>query len=159
MNRRIFFLLSGATALISIALFLKQFLLPNNDIIKQVFPSYSDANLANAFSHGMIPDFLPKSSTQISSERNIDLDTLVVSFNFGNDFNDFLSKQKKQGNPPPQSIIEQTPFSDISADRLDYFFWGGINQMCAAHLIIDRANKRATYIYNLAPHSVGCMSP
>jgi hypothetical protein len=70
--------------------------LPSKDIVVEKYPTYSDAVRLEAFDHGMIPDFLPRSSKNIVSLRNLDVNSLEVAFDFAEgDFDKFLSQQKK----------------------------------------------------------------
>lgn len=149
--------LSGMAVFLLILAKLPEFM--DGGVVKEKYSSYHDAMSKEAIAHGMVPDFLPISATEIVAERNIDLDSLEVEFVFGSDFDGFLSGQKKNSRPLPGRVFEDTSLSEVDIGRLQFFSTSGSDQTCASHLVVDTQARRAVYIYNAAPHKAGCLEP
>src|SRR5436190_4305242 len=119
MRTRTKFLLAGIAGItVLIACFASFLDSTGGGVVRERFSSYSEAMDKGALIHGMVPAFLPNSATEITAERNIDLDTLTVEFAFGSDFDSFLFRQKRDNHPLPTNILAQTSFSNSDSNRL-----------------------------------------
>jgi hypothetical protein len=142
--------------MVSIFILAKFLASAGGEVVQEKYLSHSEAISEGAFIQGMVPSFLPKSATKIIAERNVDLDTLTVDFVFESDFDAFLVGKKKTSLPLPTRVLEKTSLSDIDINELQVFSNPGSDQVCASHLVIDMKMRRAVYIYNVAPHRIGC---
>jgi len=88
--------LIGISAAVLVVLIMVLYLVfvPVNDIVVEKYETYADVVKNCAYEHGMVPDFLPNTAIGVISERNIDLNVMVVEFSYGDDFSLFLSNQK-----------------------------------------------------------------
>ena len=154
-TRSIILIIFGFT--IFLIVLAKLFMHMTDSVIRERYASYSEAINRKAPIHGMVPDFLPRSATKIIAARDLDSDTLTVEFSFENDFDDFLSGQKKNSMSLPMGILDGTFLSEVDIDRLQVISSPGSVQECTSHLVIDMQARIAVYIYNLAPHKAGCL--
>jgi hypothetical protein len=142
---------------ISLVIFAKIIMSMFDSVIRERYSSYSVAVDNGAHVHGMVPDFLPRSATQIVAERDLDSDTLKVEFSFDGDFDSFLFAKSKKNMALPMDILDGTSLGKVDVDRLQVISSPGYAQECASHLVVDLKARRAVYIYNLSPHKAGCL--
>lgn len=145
---------AAAVAVIVFAVFVS--LVVSSNVIGERYSSYSDAVRNEAAAHGMVPDFLPWSATDIVAKRDLDADTLIVEFNYGNDFNASLLGLRKGRVSLPIEVLEATSFGKGDVGTLEVFSNDVAVGRCATHLVVEGQRRRAAYIYNLAPHKAGC---
>lgn len=101
---RVFFLIVVVGIAFGIVLL---YLMPRKDMVVEQYTSYSNATQREAFSHGMIPDFLPESAKNIVSRRDLDLNTLEVIFDYsGDEFVKFLGRQKKSTGIETEELLK-----------------------------------------------------
>lgn len=92
-----------------------------NPVMESHYANYSDAEKTNAISKGIIPAFVPKSSTNIIEEHNLETNYQAIEFSFNED------DMKK-------SLIKFSPISDtntkivtpsasqlLTIEKLDFF--------------------------------------
>lgn len=154
MRKRTKILLLGFGGVSASACILAGLLAVSGNVIRERYSSYSDAANKDAEAHGMVPTFLPRSAIAIAAKRDLDADTLIAEFTYGDDFDINLSGLSKSSTSLPAEILEATSLDGI--DGLEVFSDVGADGSCASHLVIDKRKRRAAYIYNLAPHRVGC---
>jgi hypothetical protein len=138
----------GAMIFIAVAaIYLLLYFIPS-DVVDAAYVNASDAFEKNAIDHGMVPDFLPKSATQILASRNIDLNWTITEFSYSEDFVEFLEKQKKFKLPSNISIprLKGGTFDSSNIDSLTYVPCTGEFEDRGA-LIINMAQRRVIYIY------------
>lgn len=147
--RNTFSLLAIVVALVVVATFAGLRLRASGDVVDARYDDHAAALRVQAFEHGMIPDFLPRSAVNIRSVRNIDLNETVVTFGFGADFDAFIAHQGASATPSDADIAA------IRADLIDVSNRDALALVrCVAtadadsrgRLLIDRARRRAVFV-------------
>ena len=105
----------------------------------------------------MIPDFLPESATGIVSERDVESDTLIAEFSYGEDFDWFVMRNATNKMSIPTKILDGTSLEGSGVDILRLHSSRGAGRECASHLVVNMEMRKAVYIYNLSPHKAGCL--
>lgn len=147
--------LGGVVAIVCIVFVL---LAITSNEVRERYSSYSDAVDRDAEAHGMVPPFLPNSAVGIVAERDLDADTLIVEFTYGDDFDVNSVGLKKSSASLPDETLESTSLGKVDVDRLEVFSNIGSDRTCASHLVVEEAKRKAAYIYNIAPHRAGCVT-
>jgi hypothetical protein len=153
------------TLLVSVALLFASLLagavllwVGGNDTVEARYESYSEAALANAAAHGMVPDFLPRSASRIVAWRNLDLNIALTEFTYDPaDFDAFLRQLPSTPNDgaPVAALPRGSEFDTSNPGKLDRFVVTE-RDGCTAQLVVNREQRRALYVYNAEPHVVGC---
>jgi hypothetical protein len=95
--------------------------LSKHDRVRREFSTYREAVESGAIEIAAIPTFLPKSATNIKSDRDLDANTSVVTFDFGNDFEEFLQHQKTADVSAAAGIAATHAMSISSPHSAKYF--------------------------------------
>lgn len=154
-KKMVIYWISGAALLLLGAYFL-QFFIGDGTVLEK-YSSYSEAYEREALAHGMIPDFLPKSATRIISERDVESDTLIAEFTYGEDFDEFVMRSATKNMSIPMSVLDGTSLEEVSADLLRLHTSRERGRECTSHLVVNVEMRQAVYVYNLAPHKAGCL--
>ncbi|WP_305823683.1 hypothetical protein [Massilia brevitalea] len=89
-------LICGAGVIVLLAsLLLALLIIVPSSVVENDFATYDAALKADAFALQRLPDLLPRSATNISSSRNLDLNDEVVTFHYGPDFDAFIAAQEQ----------------------------------------------------------------